>query len=199
MSMSTLTVLIVAALIGGYTDWRARRIPNWLTAAVVAYGLAWHAHRAGWSGFLFSLGGLALGAGLILLPMLIPWAKRGLGAGDVKFLAAVGSVVGAQGVFMVFALATAIGAVMGTIALNRASNSVSEAMGQEGRRSRAFSVSAPGEPAGSGRSQVSGSSPVSSSAPIWLPCSAARVSIPYGVALSAATLLLVALVIGGGQ
>jgi len=115
----TMIVLIAAALIAAYTDLRTRRIPNWLTAGMIVYGLAFHSYRGGWSGFLLGLGGLALGGGLILIPMLIPFARRGLGGGDVKFLAAVGSIVGAQGVFLVFILATALGAILGGIAINR--------------------------------------------------------------------------------
>jgi prepilin peptidase CpaA len=111
----TVTILIAAALIAGYTDLRARRIPNWLTGGMVVYGLLLHSYRAGWSGFLLSWGGLAVGLGL----MLIPYLLRGLGAGDVKFLAAVGSIVGALGVLVVFALATGLGAIMGAIALHR--------------------------------------------------------------------------------
>jgi hypothetical protein len=57
--------------------------------------------------------------GLILIPMLIPFAKRGMGGGDVKFIAAVGSIVGAEGVLLVFALAAALGAIMSTLALRK--------------------------------------------------------------------------------
>jgi prepilin peptidase CpaA len=166
MSIVTIIVLIAAALIAGYTDWRTRRIPNWLTVAVVVYGIGFHAERAGWNGFRFSVGGLALGAGLILLPMLIPFAKRGLGAGDVKFLAAVGSIVGAQGVLMVFALATALGAIIGTFVLNRRNDEcrmMNDELKTDSTVHRSSFIVHRSEP----------------------------VSIPYGIALSVGTLLFI--------
>lgn len=113
--MLTTIILIIAALVAGYIDWRTRRIPNWLTAGMVGYGIAFHAFRAGWEGILASLSGLAVGLGL----MLIPYVLRGLGAGDVKFLAAVGSIVGVTGVLIVFVAASAVGAVLGIVALGR--------------------------------------------------------------------------------
>lgn len=111
----TVTILIIAAMVAGYTDWRTRRIPNWLTAGMAGYGIVFHASRAGWEGLLASLSGLAVGLGLLLIPYLL----RGLGAGDVKFLAAVGSIVGVTGVLVVFVAASALGAVLGIVALSR--------------------------------------------------------------------------------
>ncbi len=117
----TVVILIAAALVAAYTDLRKRIIPNWLTGSMVIYGLGHHISQTGWSGLWVSLGGLALGGGLILLPMLIPFAKRGIGGGDVKFLAAVGSIIGAPGVFVVFILAAGLGAIQIMIALYRKS------------------------------------------------------------------------------
>ncbi|MCS6803550.1 MAG: A24 family peptidase [Acidobacteriota bacterium] len=112
-------VLVAAAVIAGYTDLRTRRIPNWLTGAVALFGLSHHFVKSGGHGLWISLGGVALGAGLILLPMLIPYAKGGIGGGDVKFIAAVGSIVGAAGVFVVFIVAAGVGAIQCLIALWR--------------------------------------------------------------------------------
>jgi prepilin peptidase CpaA len=72
------------------TDFRSRRIPNVLTfgasaAAIVFFGVA-----NGWAGSLWSLGGWAVGCALFL-----PWfLLGGMGAGDVKLLAALGAWVG---------------------------------------------------------------------------------------------------------
>lgn len=112
-------VLVAAAVIAGYTDLRTRRIPNWLTGGMTLFGLSHHLLKSGVHGLWISLGGVALGAGLILLPMLVPYAKRGIGGGDVKFIAAVGSIVGAAGVFVVFIVAAGVGAIQCLIALWR--------------------------------------------------------------------------------
>jgi prepilin peptidase CpaA len=92
--MSTLAsadaaVLMVSAA-ACVTDFRSRRIPNLLTfgasvAAVVFFGVA-----NGWAGSLWSLEGWAIGCALFL-----PWfLLGGMGAGDVKLLAALGAWVG---------------------------------------------------------------------------------------------------------
>lgn len=110
-----IAILVLAALIAAYTDMRKRRIPNWLTGGMVVYGLIYHSYRAGWSGLFLSLGGIALGLGL----MLIPYLLKGMGAGDVKFLAAVGSIALMRGVIVVFIGASAVGAVQAVVALTR--------------------------------------------------------------------------------
>jgi prepilin peptidase CpaA len=81
---------IVLSLIAGWTDWRSRRIPNWLTVPGFLAGVAANAVVGGWSGLKESLLGTALAFGL-LLPF---WLLRSLGAGDVKFAAALGAFTG---------------------------------------------------------------------------------------------------------
>ena len=83
-------------------DLRTRRIPNGLTLAGLAAGLAWHGIRGGGPGLLLSGEGVAV-ATLALLP----YAVRGLGAGDVKLLGAVGALAGPA-----FALWTLLGAMV---------------------------------------------------------------------------------------
>ena len=71
------------------TDLRTSRIPNLLTFSAAAAGLAWHAF-GGWAPLASALGGLALGL-LLFLPI---YLLRGMGAGDVKLLAALGAWLG---------------------------------------------------------------------------------------------------------
>ncbi len=80
-----------------------RRIPNWLTFPVAVAGVAWGGYRAGWKGALLSLGGLALGMTMILF---------GMGAGDVKMMAAAGSVAGPQGLLIIFIYSALLGGVV---------------------------------------------------------------------------------------
>ncbi len=69
-------VLIICAI----TDLRQRRIPNLLTYPTIISALLAYSFIGGWDGFLFSLGGMAFGFALFLLPYLL----GGMGAGDVK-------------------------------------------------------------------------------------------------------------------
>ena len=89
------------------TDVRTRRIPNWLTGAIAG------------AGFGLAFGGgvvtpmqaaLGLGAGLLLM---MPGHLIGAtGAGDVKLMAAVGSVVGPNLVLRAFLYSAIAGGVL---------------------------------------------------------------------------------------
>jgi prepilin peptidase CpaA len=85
------------------SDLRTRRIPNALTLSAVAGALLFHLITGGMSAAGWSLAGAFLGAGLFF-PM---FALRGMGAGDVKLLAAVGAWLGPSQV-AVAALATSL-------------------------------------------------------------------------------------------
>ena len=92
-------VLAVACV----SDVRTRRIPNPLTFSAAAGALLFHLITGGVSAAGSSLAGALLGA-LLFFPM---FALRGMGAGDVKLLAAVGAWLGPSQVVMA-ALATSI-------------------------------------------------------------------------------------------
>jgi prepilin peptidase CpaA len=95
-------------------DLRTRRIPNALTLTAAVIGVAFHATTGGWAWVAWSVGGWLLGVALFF-PM---FALRGMGAGDVKLLAAVGAWLGPAQVVVV-ALATSIagGVLAITVAL----------------------------------------------------------------------------------
>jgi prepilin peptidase CpaA len=86
-------------------DVRCRRIPNWLTGALVASGLAQSALPY-WSltpGQ--AMGGLAAGFGLTFLLFVL----GGMCGGDVKLFAGIGAWVGAVLVVKIFAVEAVIG------------------------------------------------------------------------------------------
>lgn len=72
------------------TDLKTRRIPNVLTFGAALAAFAAHGYLAGWSGLGSSLAGWAIGAAFFF-PF---FALCGMGAGDVKLLAAVGAWLG---------------------------------------------------------------------------------------------------------
>jgi prepilin peptidase CpaA len=85
-----LGLAVALAATAGWTDWRRRRIPNWLTVPGFLVGVAANAMASGLSGLKASL----LGAGLGLL-LLLPFVYlRSLGAGDWKLAGALGAFVG---------------------------------------------------------------------------------------------------------
>jgi prepilin peptidase CpaA len=82
------TIVVVAAV----TDCWKGKIYNWLTLPALAIAPLWHAFRAGWGGFWFSLAGFGIVAGILVALTLL--AGKGLGGGDLKLMAAVGALGG---------------------------------------------------------------------------------------------------------
>ncbi len=87
-----LALAVGLALIAGYTDWRSRRIPNWLTIPGFLIGISANTLGWGWAGLKASLLGAGFGL-LVLLPFVF---LRSLGAGDWKLAGALGAFVGWQ-------------------------------------------------------------------------------------------------------
>ena len=91
-------VLLIGLITAAIVDVRSSRVPNFITFPLALVGLVFHALSASGNGILFSLEGLGLGF-ILLIGFYI---YGGMGAGDVKLLAAVGAVLGPQNVFVVF-------------------------------------------------------------------------------------------------
>lgn len=103
----TLTALLLATL-ACLTDLRSRRIPNALTCLGLAAGLALNARAEGLSGVVSSLGG-----GLIGLALFLPFMMLGgMGAGDVKLMAALGCLVGPTGILRLALVAALAGGLL---------------------------------------------------------------------------------------
>jgi prepilin peptidase CpaA len=99
----------VVALIGAATDWKSRRIPNLLTLPALLFGLLLHFSFDGWSGLGYSaLAGLLCGS-----IFLIFFIAGGMGAGDVKLMAATGCLAGLSNSPSLLVLTAIAGGVMG--------------------------------------------------------------------------------------
>lgn len=113
-----LAAIIIAAalLVAVTTDLIARRIPNWLVFPLMACGLTVQTLQKGWSGCIGSLEGIFL----IVLLYSIPYLAGGLGAGDVKLLAAIAAWVGPHQAFFAFVAASIAGGMiaLGWVMLN---------------------------------------------------------------------------------
>lgn len=93
MKLMTYTIWGIAvalALVGGWIDWRSRRLPNWLTVSGFFAGIVANTIFSGWGGAKSALIGAAIPLGLLLPAVLL----RGLGAGDWKLMGALGAIVG---------------------------------------------------------------------------------------------------------
>ncbi len=95
-SLDTIYALasFACALLGAICDVRTRRIPNWLTGPGILLGLALHLGLGGWR----SLGGAAVGGLLAGFIFLLFYLAGGMGAGDVKLIAAVCCLAGLSAV-----------------------------------------------------------------------------------------------------
>ena len=82
----TLIVVTVAT----FTDLRSRRIPNWLVFPFLLAGIVVSSRLYGWHGMLQSVEGFAVGA----LFFGVLCFMGGMGMGDVKLCAAIGTWIG---------------------------------------------------------------------------------------------------------
>ena len=116
--MLTFPVLLAGAtgLIASVLDLRSRRVPNYLTFGSAVAAAFFLLATDGLGGLGWSAGGWVVGCALFL-PF---FALRGLGAGDVKLLAALGAWLGPITVFWVAVYAAIAGGVLAiTVALAR--------------------------------------------------------------------------------
>lgn len=108
--ISFLTGILIIAVV---TDILFHKIPNWLTFPTMIIGIGYHTYMNGYQGLLFSISGLFLGIALFI-PF---YLAAGMGAGDVKLLGSVGSILGVKGVFIAFLGTGIIGGVYALILL----------------------------------------------------------------------------------
>jgi prepilin peptidase CpaA len=158
----------MVALIAGITDWRWRRIPNWLTVPAAAAGLAINSLAWHWAGLKSSAEGLGLGL-LLLFPFVL---IRALGAGDWKLTGALGSFLGPHELLLVLFFAVMIAGVM-ALGLVIYKGRLTDMVRNIGRLLFALATGHPGHPS------VSLDNPES-------------LKVPFGVAVAVAAILFVA-------
>ena len=101
IDVARLGVIFVLALMAGWWDWHARRIPNWLCLGGLVAALMLNE-------IPFALKGLGL-ALAIHLPL---FALRATGGGDVKLMAALGALMGVEDWLRFFILNAILGGVV---------------------------------------------------------------------------------------
>ncbi len=106
-------VLLIGVIAAGITDVLSSRVPNLITFPLALIGLGFHTFADSGNGILFSLEGLGLGLALFMGF----YMYGGMGAGDVKLLAAFGAVVGPMNVFVGFILASLLGGLYAVVVM----------------------------------------------------------------------------------
>ncbi|MDQ6699321.1 MAG: A24 family peptidase [Acidobacteriota bacterium] len=106
-------MLVGLVAIAAIYDLRFRRIPNWLNLAGLVCGLAVNSYLSGLQGLGRAGLGLALGF-LLYFPLFLLHAR---GAGDVKLLAAIGSITGPGNCFAIFIITAILGGVVAIVLL----------------------------------------------------------------------------------
>lgn len=104
-------VLIPGVLLASWIDYSQRRVPNWLNLTLILAGFVAQACFFGWTGVTTGFWGMLTGLGLLI----VPWLMHGMGAGDVKLLSAVGVWLGPLLTLYSFVLGAAIGGVVAVI------------------------------------------------------------------------------------
>lgn len=94
-------------------DIRFSRIPNWLTFPVMATAIVYHTFTTGVLGFALSVGGLVIGFSVFL----VFYVKGGMGAGDVKLMAAMGALLGPRDILFAAAFTAIAGGAYAVILL----------------------------------------------------------------------------------
>jgi|SRR5271157_5382488 len=110
-NLNLLFIALALAVTAAVMDVQHHRIPNRLTYPGIVLGVALRSAVFGWKGLGSAVLGCLLAGGI----MFLFYAVRAMGAGDLKLMAAIGSLVGPRHAVVVL-LATAIcGGVMAIV------------------------------------------------------------------------------------
>ena len=114
----------IFAVVAAYIDGKELRVPNKLTFPMIIAGwiyssIAYGMSGDGWyMGLMWSLAGTAVGV-MTLLPA---YSIGGMGAGDVKMMAAIGAWVHCTITFYAFCVSAIVGAILAIIMIYMSGN-----------------------------------------------------------------------------
>lgn len=101
-------------LVAAVSDYRTRRLPNWLTVPACGAAIVLHTVVNGLTGLQFAALGFATGFSILL----VLWFIGGSGGGDVKLMGALGAWLGASLTIHVFLFTAALAAVLTSVAVS---------------------------------------------------------------------------------
>ena len=108
MEILFLSAAAAWAAVAAVWDITSRRIPNFVSYSGILVGIALRTAVLGGHGLATALAGGAVAGGLFFLLYLV----RGMGAGDVKLMAAVGCFAGVPAVFQILLACALAGGIM---------------------------------------------------------------------------------------
>jgi prepilin peptidase CpaA len=85
-----LAIALALGLAASVEDIAWRRISNWIPVAALICGLGWHVAASGWRGAFTAVLGAGAGFGVFLAFYIL----GGMGGGDIKLMAGLGSLLG---------------------------------------------------------------------------------------------------------
>jgi prepilin peptidase CpaA len=103
--------MVPGILWASWIDYKERRVPNWLNAAIALAGLLAQAYFNGWAGMGHAGLGLLMGFAVLI----VPWLMHGMGAGDVKLMMAIGVWLGPWLTFLSFCAGAVAGGLIAAI------------------------------------------------------------------------------------
>ncbi|MBM7557197.1 A24 family peptidase [Halanaerobacter jeridensis] len=106
-------MLALILLVPLYFDIKEGIIPNYFIIMLLVVGLIINIYLTGFSGLLTSISGFLLALFLFLIPFIV----RGLGAGDVKLIAAIGAVKGPGFIFINSLVVAIVGGLISVLIL----------------------------------------------------------------------------------
>ena len=101
----------IALVVAAWIDGKQLKVPNWLTFPFIISGWIYSVAYFGWEGIGLSLLGTVIGLAL-LLPA---YAIGGMGAGDVKMMAAVGAWIYVVDTVYAFCVSVIVGAIIAVV------------------------------------------------------------------------------------
>lgn len=107
----TCAILGPGILLAAWIDYSQRRVPNWLNLALIVSGFGVQGVFHGGSGLLDGGLGLLVGFGVLI----VPWMMHGMGAGDVKLMAAIGVWFGPWMALISFCVGAILGGVIAVV------------------------------------------------------------------------------------
>lgn len=109
--LTTCAVMVPGILWASWIDYKDRKVPNWLNAAIAAAGFVAQAWFFGWNGLAAGALGLLVG----FATLIVPWLMHGMGAGDVKLMMAIGVWLGPWYTFVSFCVGAVVGGVIAVV------------------------------------------------------------------------------------
>lgn len=101
LSMSQIALLAIVT-VAAITDWRTKKIFNWLTFPAAALGVIINFMLGGWQAALMAVVGWLLAVAIMVLPDHVIMKRPKMYFGDAKLMAAIGAFQGPGGMLITY-------------------------------------------------------------------------------------------------